>query len=158
MHSELFWAAFASSRCPQTLTLGEGKPAALAATAANAGSTPKKSIDATPKLGEAEAAAAPAAESSAAPARAGSSSSSSSDEEKNKKKKAKSKSRSVSRGKRTSIFGGFLGKKDKVEEKAEEKKEKAEEKLEDKKEGEAAAAPAEGTFAIRVAWLNHETD
>lgn len=77
-------------------------------------STPKKSIDATPKLAEGEAAAAPAAGEPvvAAPARAGSSSSSSSDEEK-KAKKSKSKSRSVSRGKRASIFGGLLGKKDK---------------------------------------------
>lgn len=73
-------------------------------------SAPKKSIDATPKLAEAEATGSEAPVV-AAPARAGSSSSSSSDEEK-KAKKAKSKSRSVSR-KRQSIFGGFLGKKDK---------------------------------------------
>lgn len=65
-------------------------------------------MDATPKLAEGETAAAgePVA------ARAGSSSSSSSDEEK-RKKAAKSKSRSVSRGKRASLFGGLLGKKDK---------------------------------------------
>lgn len=65
-------------------------------------------MDATPKLAEGETAAAgePVA------ARTGSSSSSSSDEEK-RKKAAKSKSRSVSRGKRASLFGGLLGKKDK---------------------------------------------
>ena len=65
-------------------------------------------MDATPKLAEGETAVAgePVA------ARAGSSSSSSSDEEK-RKKAAKSKSRSVSRGKRASLFGGLLGKKDK---------------------------------------------
>jgi hypothetical protein len=55
----------------------------------------------------------------AAPPRVGSSSSSSSDEA---KKAKKAKSRSLSRGKRGSIFGGLLGKKDKVEEKAEAKK------------------------------------
>ncbi|KAF1968350.1 hypothetical protein BU23DRAFT_558578 [Bimuria novae-zelandiae CBS 107.79] len=96
-----------------------GKPITLAPTVA-AGSTPKKSTDVAPKPAEGEV---PAAEESAAPARAGSSSSSSSDEEKKRKKAAKSKSRSVSRGKRSSIFGGFLGKKDKLEEKSEEKKE-----------------------------------
>jgi hypothetical protein len=65
-------------------------------------------MDATPKLAEGET---PAAGEPVA-ARAGSSSSSSSDEEK-RKKAAKSKSRSVSRGKRASLFGGLLGKKDK---------------------------------------------
>ncbi|CAN9472456.1 unnamed protein product [Alternaria alternata] len=82
-----------------------GKPTALAGATSSA---PKKSMDATPKLAEGETAAAgePVA------ARAGSSSSSSSDEEK-RKKAAKSKSRSVSRGKRASLFGGLLGKKDK---------------------------------------------
>lgn len=65
-------------------------------------------MDATPKLAEGET---PVAGEPAA-ARAGSSSSSSSDEEK-RKKAAKSKSRSVSRGKRASLFGGLLGKKDK---------------------------------------------
>ena len=82
-----------------------GKPTALAGATSSA---PKKSMDATPKLAEGETAVAgePVA------ARAGSSSSSSSDEEK-RKKAAKSKSRSVSRGKRASLFGGLLGKKDK---------------------------------------------
>jgi len=130
-----------------------GKPVPLAAATAS-GSTPKKSIDATPKLAEAEGAATeePVA---AAPARAGSSSSSSSDEEK-KAKKAKSKSRSVSRGKRASIFGGLLGKKDKAEEKVEQKK--AEHKEEEavkaepevKKDEAAVAAPAEVTTAAPV--------
>ncbi|KAF2833029.1 hypothetical protein CC86DRAFT_365021 [Ophiobolus disseminans] len=93
------------------------KPTTLAAATA---STPKKSTDATPK--PAETTETPAAEEAivAAPVRAGSSSSSSSDEQK-KAKKIKSKSRSVSRGKRASIFGGLLGKKDKAEEKAEHK-------------------------------------
>lgn len=119
-----------------------GKPATLAATAAKESSTPKKSTDVTPKPVETEAAAASA---SAAPARTGSSSSSSSssDEEKKKKKKAKSKSRSVSRGKRASIFGGFLGKKDKAEEKKEEKKDETEAK----KEEEETATPAPTTEA-----------
>lgn len=128
------------------------KPAAPAAAAA---ALPKKSIDATPK---AETEAAPVAETSAVAARNGSSSSSSSssDEEKKKKKKAtKSKSRSVSRGKRASLFGGLLGKKDKAEEKVEEKKEKAEEKAEEKKEekkeGETPAAPAAETSTPTVA-------
>lgn len=110
------------------LTSSEGKPATLAATTAKEGSTPKKSTDVT-KPAEGEAGPA-----EAAPARTGSSSSSSSDEDKKKKKKAKSKSRSVSRGKRASIFGGILGKKEKPEEKAEEKKE------EDKKEETPAVA------------------
>lgn len=65
------------------------------------------------------------------PVRTGSSSSSSSDEDKKKKKAAKSKSRSVSRGKRASIFGGLLGKKDKAEEKIEKTEDKAEEKKEE---------------------------
>ncbi|KAF2686558.1 hypothetical protein K458DRAFT_402164 [Lentithecium fluviatile CBS 122367] len=123
------------------------KPATLAAPAT--GSTPKKSTEVAPKPAEGETSAA-AAET--APARAGSSSSSSSDEEK-KKKKAKSKSRSASRGKRSSIFGTFLGKKDKVEEKVEEKKtEKAEEKEEKKaeKEGETPAVVAEPSTAAPV--------
>jgi hypothetical protein len=68
-------------------------------------------LDATPKLAETEAPVVAGEPVAAAPARAGSSSSSS-DEEK-AAKKAKSKSRSVSRGKRASIFGGLLGKKDK---------------------------------------------
>lgn len=105
-----------------------GKPTTLAATPAKE-STPKKSTDVTPKPAETEAGPAAAAEETAPTARAGSSSSSSSDEDK-KKKKAKSKSRSVSRGKRSSIFGGFLGKKEKAEEKAEEKKEESEAKEE----------------------------
>jgi hypothetical protein len=82
-----------------------GRPTALAGATSSA---PKKSMDATPKLAEGET---PAAGEPVA-ARAGSSSSSSSDEEK-RKKAAKSKSRSVSRGKRASLFGGLLGKKDK---------------------------------------------
>lgn len=114
------------------------KPTTLAAPAT--GSTPKKSTEAAPKPAEAEASTAPATE--ATPARTGSSSSSSADEDK-KKKKAKSKSRSASR-KRASIFGTFLGKKDKVEEKVEEKK--AEEKEEDK-EAEATPAAAESSAA-----------
>ncbi|KAF2747415.1 hypothetical protein M011DRAFT_494531 [Sporormia fimetaria CBS 119925] len=114
------------------------KPTTLASTTAKEGSTPKKSMDATPKLAEAEAAPAEAA----GPARAGSSSSSSSDEQK-KKKASKSKSRSASRGKRASIFGGLLGKKDKAEAKVEEKKEEKKEEAEAKKETDAAApAPA----------------
>lgn len=109
------------------------KPTTLAASAT--GSTPKKSTEAAPKPAEAESSTAPV---EATPARTGSSSSSSSNEDK-KKKKAKSKSRSASRGKRTSIFGTFLSKKDKVEEKVEEKKaEKAEEKEEKAEEAEAA--------------------
>ena len=101
-----------------SLTSTEGKPTALAATKES--SAPKKSTDVTPKLAETEAPAVPATEASApVAARTGSSSSSSADEEK-RKKAAKSKSRSVSRGKRASIFGGFLGKKEKTEEKKEE--------------------------------------
>lgn len=113
-----------------------GKPAVLAAASA---STPKKSIDATPKLAEGEASTAPATEQPvvAAPARAGSSSSSSSDEDK-KAKKSKSKSRSVSRGKRASIFGGLLGKKDK-EHKEEAEASKTEPEV---KKEEPVAAPA----------------
>ncbi|KAF1996823.1 hypothetical protein P154DRAFT_525257 [Amniculicola lignicola CBS 123094] len=91
-------------------------------------STPKKSSDVAPKLAEAESST--AAETPAA-ARTGSSSSSSDDEEKRKKKASKSKSRSVSRGKRASIFGNFLGKKEKVEDKKEEKKEETEAKKEE---------------------------
>ncbi|KAJ4296445.1 hypothetical protein N0V90_006490 [Kalmusia sp. IMI 367209] len=125
-----------------------GKPATLAATT---GSTPKKSTDVAPKPAEAESSTAAATtEETAAPARTGSSSSSSSDEDK-KKKAAKSKSRSVSRGKRASIFGGLLGKKDKaeekVEEKKEEKKEKSEEKKEEKEEPTVPAEPAAETSA-----------
>ncbi|KAF1941796.1 hypothetical protein EJ02DRAFT_346991 [Clathrospora elynae] len=84
------------------------KPVILAGAAS--ASAPKKSMDAAPKLAEAEA---PVAGEPVvtAPARTGSASSSSSNEEK-KAKKAKNKSRSVSR-KRASIFGGLLGKKDK---------------------------------------------
>ncbi|KAJ4353214.1 uncharacterized protein N0V89_004941 [Didymosphaeria variabile] len=122
-----------------------GKPATLAPTVA-AGSTPKKSTDVAPKPAEGEASAV-AGEETAPAARVGSSSSSSSDEEKRRKKAAKSKSRSVSRGKRASIFGGLLGKKDKaeekVEEKKEEKKEKSEEKKEEKKAEEATPATTE---------------
>ncbi|KAL1607808.1 hypothetical protein SLS60_002746 [Paraconiothyrium brasiliense] len=119
-----------------------GKPATLAPTVA-AGSTPKKSTDVAPKPAEGEASTAAAAEETAAPARAGSSSSSSSDEEKRRKKAAKSKSRSVSRGKRASIFGGLLGKKDKAEEKHEEKKEEKKEEKEEKKAEEATPATTE---------------
>lgn len=127
--------AFACSRpAASTADFSEGKPAPLAA----AVSTPKKSIDATPKLGEAEASTEAAAVATAAPARTGSASSDSADD----KKKAKSKSRSVSRGKRSSIFGSFLGKKDKAEEKKEEKKDEAEAK----KEEEAVAPVAESKF------------
>lgn len=105
-----------------------GKPTALA----GASAAPKKSMDAAPKLAEAEA----AGEASAAPARTGSSSISSSDEA--KAKKAKSKSRSVSRGKRASILGGLLGKKDK-EHKTE--SEAVKEEPETKTEEPAATAP-----------------
>lgn len=131
-----------------------GKPTALAGAAS---STPKKSTDVAPKLAEGEAAPATEAteETVAAPARTGSASSSS-DEDKKKKKAAKS--RSASRGKRTSIFGGLLGKKDKAEEKIEEKKaekeEKKEEKAEEKAEKEEAAPAvepvAEGRFMSTV--------
>lgn len=129
-----------------SLTSSLGKPATLAATAAKEGSTPKKSTDATPKPAETTepAASASAEEPTAVPARTGSSSSSSSDEDK-KKKKAKSKSRSASRGKRASIFGNLLGKKDKVEEKAEAKKE---EKKEEKKEGEEVEAAKKDETAV----------
>jgi hypothetical protein len=51
----------------------------------------------------------------------------------------------VSRGKRASIFGGLLGKKDKAEEKVEEKEE---EKVEDKKESETAAPVAESSTIV----------
>lgn len=128
---------FACSRTADALTRPTAKPATLAPTVATS-STPKKSTDVAPKPVEGEAVA---AEEAAAPARAGSSSSSSSDEDKKKKKAAKSKSRSVSRGKRASIFGGLLGKKDKVEEKVEEKKEEKKEKSEEKKEEPVAAEP-----------------
>ncbi|RAR07040.1 immunogenic protein [Stemphylium lycopersici] len=107
-----------------------GKPTALA----GATPGPKKSMDATPKLAEGETAA--AGEPVASAGRAGSSSSSSSDEE--KAKKSKSKSRSASRGKRTSLFGGLMGKKDK-EHKDENKTVK--EEPETKTEEPAATAP-----------------
>ncbi|RMZ68875.1 aldehyde reductase [Pyrenophora seminiperda CCB06] len=101
------------------------KPAALAGATSSA---PKKSMDAAPKLAEADAPV--AGESAAVPARTGSSSSSSSDEA--KAKKAKNKSRSVSRGKRASLFGGLLGKKDKEhKDESEVVKEDAEAKKED---------------------------
>ena len=106
-----------------------GKPTALAGATA-----PKKSMDAAPKLAEGEAAG---EASAAAPARTGSSSSSSSDEAK-AKKASKSKSRSVSRGKRTSLLGGLLGKKDK-EPKSE--SEAVKEEPETKTEEPAATAP-----------------
>jgi len=127
-----------------------GKPAPLTAATASA-STPKKSTDATPKLAETEGAATeePVV---AAPARAGSSSSSSSDEDK-KAKKAKSKSRSVSRGKRASIFGGLLGKKDKAEEKKAEHKEESEvtkTEPEVKKDEAAVVAPVAETSTAPV--------
>ncbi|EOA82279.1 hypothetical protein ACJQWK_05037 [Exserohilum turcicum] len=86
-----------------------------------------------PKLAEGET----AGESSTAPVRTGSSSSSSSDEAK-AKKASKSKSRSVSRGKRTSLLGGLLGKKDK-EHKGE--SEAVKEEPEHKTEEPAATAP-----------------
>ncbi|KAF2735492.1 hypothetical protein EJ04DRAFT_543022 [Polyplosphaeria fusca] len=113
-----------------------GKPAIVAATAKE--STPKKSTEA-PKPVEAEA----SASAEPAAARTGSSSSSSSDEDKKKKKAAKSKSRSVSRGKRSSLFGGFLGKKEKAEEKKEEP--------EAKKEEEAAVPATEAPVAAPLA-------
>jgi hypothetical protein len=118
-----------------SLTSTEGKPATLAGSAAKESSAPKKSIDATPKLAETEAPVVPVTEAAApVAARTGSSSSSSSDEEKRRKKAAKSKSRSVSRGKRASIFGGLLGKKDKAEE-------KKEDDVAAKKEEETTVAP-----------------
>jgi hypothetical protein len=129
------------------LTRPTGKPATLAPTVA-ASSTPKKSTDVAPKPAEGEASTALAAEETAAPARTGSSSSSSSDEEKRRKKAAKSKSRSVSRGKRSSIFGGLLGKKDKAEEKAEEKKEKSEEKKADEAIPATTEPATEGEFFL----------
>lgn len=91
-------------------------------------------MDATPKLAEGETAA--AGEPVAPAGRAGSSSSSSSDDE--KAKKSKSKSRSASRGKRTSLFGGLMGKKDK-EHKEENKTVKEEPEI--KTEEPAATAP-----------------
>jgi hypothetical protein len=97
-------------------------------------------MDVAPKLAGHEA---PAAEASV-PARVGSSSSSSSDDER-KKNKTKSKSRSASRGKRTSIFGGLLGKKDKAEEKSEAKKEDHEAK----KEETPVVVPATATEGMR---------
>ncbi|KAF2264545.1 hypothetical protein CC78DRAFT_568242 [Lojkania enalia] len=100
-------------------------------------STPKKSTDAAPKPAE----TGEASTDGAAPARAGSSSSSSSDEEKKKKKASKSKSRSVSRGKRASLFGGFLGKKEKAEEKKEETAEAKKEEETPAPTAEASAAP-----------------
>jgi len=85
-------------------------------------------MDAAPKLAETDAPA--TGEPAVVPARTGSSSSSSSDEA--KAKKAKSKSRSVSRGKRASLFGGLLGKKDKEpKEESEAVKDDAEAKKED---------------------------
>ena len=120
--------AFASSRTAGALTRPTGKPTTLAPPAA--GSTPKKSTDAAPKPAEGELLA---AEETTVPARTGSSSSSS-DEERKRKAANKNKSRSVSRGKRSSIFGGLLGKKDKAEEKAEEKKEEKKEEKEEKKD------------------------
>lgn len=124
-----------------------GKPAALAATAAKEGSTPKKSIE-TPKPAETTATEPVVAESSTVPPRtASSSSSSSSDEDKKKKKKSKSTSRSVSRGKRASIFGSFLGKKDKAEEKAEEKKEEHDAKKAEETPAVAPIADASSTTA-----------
>jgi hypothetical protein len=78
----------------------------------------------------------------AAPPRVGSSSSGSSDEA---KKAKKAKSRSLSRGKRGSIFGGLLGKKDKVEEKKHDHKDGAEVKTD---EGAIASPVAESEFSI----------
>ncbi|CAI6254349.1 unnamed protein product [Periconia digitata] len=124
-----------------------GKPTTLAPSTAPA--APKKSTEVTPKPAEGEAAA-PVTEPTeevAAPARAGSVSSSSDGEDK-KKKASKSKSRSVSRGKRASIFGSFLGKKDKAEEKVEEKKEKKEEKKEEKAEEKEAKKEETATPAV----------
>lgn len=134
-----------------SLTTSAEKPAPFVPAATASSSAPKKSTD----LDNAK----PAEATEAGPARAGSSSSSSSsssDEEKKKKKKNKSKSRSVSRGKRTSFFGGLLNKKDKVEDKAEEKKdkvedkaaEKKEEKTEDKKDEPVVAPATEGMLLI----------
>lgn len=110
------------------------KPFTVPVAAAKAeSSTPKKSAEVKPEEG----------------ATRDNASSSGSDEEK-KKKKSKSKSRSVSRGKRASILGSLLGKKEEHDAKKDEKKEeKAEEKAaekEEKKEGETAAAAA-GTSA-----------
>ncbi|KAJ9648013.1 hypothetical protein H2199_001790 [Coniosporium tulheliwenetii] len=89
-----------------------GKPAALAgASHAAASSTPRKSIDALkPTDG---------------PARRGSASSSSSSDVNGtkKSKKSKSKSRSISRGKRASIFGSLMGKKEEHDVKKAEKHE-----------------------------------
>ncbi|KAF2869969.1 Pleckstrin homology domain-containing protein [Massariosphaeria phaeospora] len=122
-----------------------GKPATLAATAAKESSTPKKSTDGTPKPVETETPT--IAEPAASPARAGSASSSSSGEDKKKSRKAKSKSRSVSRGKRASIFGNFLGKKDKAEDKPEDK----EEITEIKKDDTLASATTDAPIAAATA-------
>ena len=100
--------------------------------AAPAVASARKSVD-TPKVQE--------------PARAGSSSSSS-DEEAARKKK--NQSRSVSRGKRSSIFGNFLNKKEEHETKKEIKKEEKEEAKEEKKEAEESksAAPVAETEPV----------
>ncbi|KAH7114371.1 Pleckstrin homology domain-containing protein [Dendryphion nanum] len=138
-----------------------GKPATLAATAAKESSAHKKSVE-VPKSTEptepvVPVVAAPVVAEGSTPARAGSSSSSSSSDEEKKKKKSKSKSRSVSRGKRASIFGGFLGKKDKAEEKVEEKKEEHEAKKADKAEETPVVAPvAEASTAAPVIPVTEE--
>jgi hypothetical protein len=106
------------------------EPAApiAAAAAVSKGESSKKSTELKPTEGATETRA---------------SSSSSSEDENKKSKKAKSKSRSVSRGKRASIFGSLLGKKDEIVEKQEAKKEeKAEEKAEKKEEEKAEEATA----------------
>lgn len=124
------------------------KPTTLAPAAAP--SAPKKSTEVTPKPAEGEAsAAAVPTEEVEAPARTGSASSSSDNEDK-KKKASKSKSRSVSRGKRASIFGTFLGKKDKAEEKVEEKKEEKAEEEAKKEEPAVAEASTEPATAAPV--------
>lgn len=94
-----------------------GKPAMVAGGAAPAVASARKSVDA-PKIEE--------------PARTGSSSSSSDEEAAATKKK--NQSRSVSRGKRSSIFGNFLNKKEEHDTKKEIKKEEKEEAKEIKKE------------------------
>ncbi|KAK8196650.1 hypothetical protein M8818_006817 [Zalaria obscura] len=120
-----------------------GKPAALAGGVAAGSKTtesaPKKSTD----LPKAERVAS-------------SSSSSSSDSE--AKKNKKNKSRSVSRGKRASIFGSMLGKKEEHDTKKEIKKEEKAEAKEEK-EAEVAGAPVLDAHAIaeRVVGAEVET-
>lgn len=118
------------SRAPssrQELTATLGKPAALVA--ATAGTTSRRSTDARPSEGVLRD-------------NASSSSGSSSNGEGKRRKKSKSKSRSVSRGKRASIFGSLLGKKEEHDERKELKRDEKAERKEAKGEPKADAATA----------------